>query len=286
MLLRLFLIAPLVFAGLARAQSRDERDIRALLDRAFQAASSVDEKVVRQSLSDYNAGAGPFFPPFAANLNTVADVESQMIQTLAQLSARSVSPSGPINIKVDKNLAWATFPWKADMTFKDGTRRGFNGRSTVTFGRDRKNWKFAHWHHSLPAPAPLTGSALQAEADAVLKVERNAWEAAKNKQMDAFTDYFAEDASMFGEGQAYRVRGKPDLMRGLEAWISQNDLRSYQMLEPQVQVEGNTALLTYYFSVAGTRAGKDFSESGKVTMVYVKQDGKWRVLHEHVSATR
>ncbi|MBI1939873.1 MAG: nuclear transport factor 2 family protein [Acidobacteria bacterium] len=286
MLFRLFLIAPLLCAGLAKAQSRDERDIRALVDRALQAVSTVDPKAAKQILAEYAPGAGPFFPPFTASLNSVADVESDLVQTLPQLSARTVTATGPVNVKVDKNSAWATLPWKADVTFKDGTRRSFSGRSTLTFARDRKNWKIAHWHHSLPAPPPLTGSALQAEADAILKMERDAWEAAKNKQMDAFADYFTEDASMFGEGQAYRVRGKADLMRGLEAWINQNDLRSYQLLDPQVQVVDNTALVTYYFSVAGTRAGKDFSESGKVSMVYVKQDGKWRVLHEHSSASR
>ncbi|HUU14476.1 MAG TPA: nuclear transport factor 2 family protein [Terriglobia bacterium] len=286
MLFRLFLIAPLVFAGMARAQSRDERDIRAVIDRAIQASSSVDAKVVQQSFGDYSAGAGPFFPPFTASLNSVADVESATTQTLGQLSARAVTPTGPINIKVDKNLAWAEFPWKYDLTFKDGTRRSYEGRSTVTFTRERKNWKIAHWHHSVPAPLPLTGSALQAEADAILNIERDAWEAAKNKNLDALSDYFAEDASMFGEGQAYRVRGKADLMRAMEAWISQRDLLSYQMLDPQVQVVGNTALLTYYFSVTGTSGGKNFTRSGKISMVYVKQDGKWRVLHEHSSATQ
>ncbi len=286
MLFRLFLIAPLLFAGMARAQSRDERDIRAVIDRAIQAASSVDAKIVQQSFSDYSAGAGPFFPPFTASLNSVADVERATTQALGQLSVRTVTPTGPIVIKVDKNLAWAEFPWKYDVTFKDGTRHSYEGRSTVTFTRDRKTWKIAHWHHSVPAPPPLTGSALQAEADAILKIERDAWEAVKNKNIDAFSDYFAEDASMFGEGQAYRIRGKADLMRAMEAWLNQHDLTSYQMLDPQVQILGNTALLTYYFSVSGTSGGKNFSHSGKISMVYLKQDGKWRVLHEHSSASR
>ena len=286
LILRLFLIAPLVFAGLARAQSREERDIRALLDRGFQAASSVDPKVARQLLSEYGSGAGPFFPLYGPALSSVSDVESQMTQTLGQLSARTVSPTGPINVKADRNTGWATFSWKADLTYKDGTRTSSEGRSTVTFVRERKKWKFAHWHHSIPAPAPLTGSALQAEGDAVLKVERDAWEAAKNKEIDALSDYFTEDASMFSDSEAYRLRGKADLMRSMETWINRSDLHSYQMLDPQVQVVGNTALLTYYFSLAGTRSGKDFSQSGKITMVFVKQDGKWRALHEHVSAAR
>jgi uncharacterized protein (TIGR02246 family) len=286
MLLGWFLIAPLIFAGMARAQSREERDIRAVIDRAIQAASSVDANVVQQSFADYSAGAGPFFPPFAASLNSVADVQAASSRILGQVSARTLTPTGPSNIKVDKNLAWAEFPWKYDLTFKDGTRQSYEGRTTVTFARERKNWKITHWHHSIPASMPLTGAALQAEADAVLKVERDAWEAVKNKNIDALSDYYAEDASMFSEDQAYRIRGKADLVRAMKALIDQIDVASYQMLDPQVQVLGNTALLTYYFSLTGTSGGENFSHSGKISVVFVKQDGKWRVLHDHSSATR
>jgi ketosteroid isomerase-like protein len=270
----------------AQAQSRDEEAIRALIDRAFQADSSVDEKVAKQILGDHSSSAGPFFPPFVASLASVAEVEQLVGKALADLSARKVSATSPINVHVDKNLAWAALTWRADMTFKDGTRRSFDGRSTVTFVREGKNWKFAHWHDSLPAPFPLSAAALQGEADAVLQVERNAWEAAKNKQLDALVDYFAEDASVFGGGQAYRLRGKADIMRDVEAWIKQTDLRSYQMLDPEVKVLGDTALLTYYFTESGVRDGKDFSNAGKMTMVFVKQGGKWRVLHEHESVNR
>ena len=90
-------------------------------------------------------------------------------------------------------------------------------------------------------------------------------------------------ASIFGESQAYRLRGKGEILRGLNTCLRQSDLRSYQMLDPQVQVLGDTALLTYYYSETGMRDGKSFSDAGKISMVYVKQGGKWRVLHEHIA---
>lgn len=285
LLVRLLLVAPLLCASLAQAQSREEQAIRSLIDRAVQAASSVDEKVAKQTLGDYSSGAGPFYSPFAPSIGSVGELDALISKSLAQFSARSVSITGPVTVRVDRNLAWAAFPWRAELTFKDGSRHSFEGRTTGTFVRERRDWKWAHWHDSIPAQMPLTGAALQAEADAVLKVEQDAWEAEKNKQLDALADYFAEDASMFGEGQAYRLRGKADVMQAVESWVNQTDLRSYQMLDPQVQVVGNTALLTYYFTFAGVSGGKEISQSGKITMVFVKQDGKWRALHAHVSAT-
>jgi ketosteroid isomerase-like protein len=282
----LMLIVPLLGAVLARAQSRDEQAIRALLDRAFQADSSVDETVAKQVLGDHSASAGPFFPPFVASVASVADVERLIVEGLPKISARSVSATGPITVRLDKNLAWAAFTWHADITFKDGTRRSLDGRSTATFVREGRNWKFAHWHDSLPAPAPISAAALQAEGDAVLQVERNAWEAAKNKQLDALADYYAEEASFFGPSQAYRIRGKADLMRDMETWLKQVDLTSYQILDPEVRVLGDTALLTYYFTESGSREGKAFSHAGKMSMVFVKLGGKWQVLHEHESLNR
>lgn len=277
----LMLIAPLLSVVLARAQTRDEQDIRALLDRTFQAGNTVDAKVNQQILADHSGSAGPFFPPFTASLASVSELN--LTESLALLTARSFATTSPVNVRVDKNQGWATFTWRMDLTFKDGTRRGFDGRTTATFVKEGKSWKYAHWHNSLPATLPPTAAALQAEADVVLQVERNAWEAAKNKQLDALADYFAEEASFFGPSQAYRIRGKADLMRDMETWLKQVDLTSYQILDPEVKVLGDTALLTYYFTESGTREGKAFSHAGKMSMVFVKQGGKWRVLHEHES---
>ncbi len=277
---------PLLPVPPACAQSREERDIRALVDRTIQSVSTVDPAVARKIMTEYGSDAGPFFPPFAASLNSVADVESDLVQTLGRLSARTLTPTGPVKIKVERNMGWATFPWKADVTFKDGTRRSFDGRATMTVVREGRNWKIAHWHLSLPAPPPLTGSALQAEGEAVVKIERDAWEAAKSKNLEAFNEYWADDASVFSEGQAYRLTGKADVMRDMEAWFKQVDLQSYQMLDPQVQVLGETALLTYYFTETGLRDGRSFSTAGKISMVFTKQDGKWRALHEHISTNR
>jgi len=286
MVLVLIFVLPLLGVVSLQAQTRDEQAIRALLDRALQANSSVDEKIAKQALADHSSTGGPFFPPFVNSVASVGDLDSLVGQLLGQLTARSVTTTGPVNVRVDKNLAWATFTWRAELTFKDGTRRGFDGRTTATFIREGKGWKFAHWHNSLPAQLPPSGAALQAEAQVILQIVRNAWEAMKSKQAATLTDYFADDASVFDESQAYRLRGKADIMRQVEAWLQMTELRSYQMLDPQVQVFGDTALLTYYFSELGVSGGKEFSTAGKVSTVFVKQGGVWRAMHEHVSVNR
>ena len=69
----------------------------------------------------------------------------------------------------------------------------------------------------------------------------------------------------------------------MEARFKQGDVLSYQLLDPQVQVLGDAALMTYYYSETGMRDGKSYSNAGKISMVFVKQGGKWRGLHEHIA---
>ncbi|MFQ5817523.1 MAG: nuclear transport factor 2 family protein [Terriglobia bacterium] len=282
----LLLIAVIASASALQAQSRDERAVRALLDRLFQAGNSVDIGVVRQTLGEYGRGAGPFYPPFEARLASVAEVEALLGQYLGQVSARSYQPTSPVKVQVDRRSAWATYTWRMDLTFKDGTRRSLAGRTTLTFVKEGRNWRVAHWHSSLPTPLPPTASALQAEEQAILQVVRNGWEAVRTKQMEQIAAFFANAASIFYDDQAYRVQGKQAIVRDFEAWLAQTSLHSYQILDPQVQVLGDTAILTYYFTDSGVTAGKEFTHAGKISVVFTKQDGTWRALHQHISLNR
>jgi ketosteroid isomerase-like protein len=267
----------------AGAQSRDERDVRAVLDRVFQTFNSVDEKVAKQVFAEFSATASPIYPPFLPSVGSTAELERHLSEVLAQASARKFQTTSGPNIRVERNLAWAAFTWRSEISMKDGSQASYDGRTTVAFRKEGRNWRITHVHSSLPARMPPSASALKLEGQAVIQVERAAWEALKSKDLNALSDYFSENASRFSQGQAYRTSGRADLLRELENWISQGELRSYQMLDPQVEVVGDTAVLTYYFTVAEVRGGKDYKRAGKVSLVFVKQGGKWRVLHEHVS---
>lgn len=276
-------VVSLLPARPAQAQSKEESAIRALIERTIQVNNSVDAKVVQQAMADLGQNAGPFYPPFTASASSPADLVPLVGRILAAVSARSFSATGPITVRVEKDQGWAAYTWRAEVTFKDGARQSFDGRTTAAFVRDGKNWKYAHWHSSLVAPYPLSGKELEAEGQAILKIERDAWEAYKNKQIDAFNDYYAENASAFSDTQAYRVRGRADILREMEAGFKQGDVLSYQILDPQVQVLGDAALLTYYYTETGVRDGKSYNNAGKISVVFVKQGGKWRALHEHIA---
>ncbi|MFQ5664163.1 MAG: nuclear transport factor 2 family protein [Terriglobia bacterium] len=280
------LLGVLLLAGVAPpllAQSKSERAVRAVIDRLIAANNSVDPAVIRQAITEHSAGAGPFFPAFTERLATLSDLEKQAEEFLAPLAARRFVPTTPISVSVDRRSAWSSFTWRARLTFKDGTRRTFKGRATLVFVKEGRQWKLKHWHSSLPATLPPTATVLEAEVAKILQREREAWEARESRQLASLEGYFADNVSYFDESQAYRIRSKQDALHALEALLTQTELRNWQMLDPEVQVLGDTALLTYYFTESGIAAGKEFRQAGKISVVFVREDGTWRALHYHRS---
>jgi ketosteroid isomerase-like protein len=277
----------LLFTGLAAAQSREERDVRAVLDRMFKMANTIELKDAQATLADHSRSGGPFFPAYAQMQTTLAEIEKTMTSGLAELASRSYKASGPIVVRADKNVAYAAFPWRLDVVMKDGSRFAADGRATVTFAREGKGWKIVHWHSSLPTPPPATRAMLAAETEAILATERRAVEALKAGQPDRLNEYFAESFSMFQPDQAYRTRGtRAENVRNAQSWLENTTLRAYQMLEPSVELLGDTAILTYYFTMTTVTAGKETSDTGKATVVFRKENGQWRAAHEHISTNR
>ena len=58
-----------------------------------------------------------------------------------------------------------------------------------------------------------------------------------------------------------------------------------EMMDPKVQVYGDTAILTYsYAGVSQTKDGKTRADTGKSTRVYARQNGQWKLVHAHFSS--
>ena len=270
----------------AMAQSRDEVAVRSVVDRLIKSFNSVEPKTANQFLGDLAPAAGPFYLPFSQKEGSANEVRASLSRIRARLASRSVRATSPISVRVDRRIAWANFTWNAQMTFKDGTRKKLDGRITIVLSKDRRNWKIVHYHASIPGSMPVSRAAVESAKKEILQVERGAWEPIEQSQPESLRGYYAEDVSAFGENRAYRTRGREEALRAIQTAIEQADLRSWQILDPQVQLAGDTAVLTYYYTESGFAGGKEFKSSGKATVVFVKEDGAWRSIHEHRSANR
>ena len=283
-----FLLSVLILALLSApsllAQSKDERAVRALIDRFVQAGNSVDAVVVKRVLAEISRTGGPFYEPFGEVITSVTDLQATLISRLQTLASRRFSPITRLSVHMDRKTAWAGFGWQKELTYRDGSQQSFKGRSTLIFEKEGKNWKLKHVHSSVAASPPPTKASLEADVKSILNQERTILNALRDKQLEVVAGGLAENFSAFADDQAYRIQGKDVYLSSVGDWMSQNELRTFQLLDPKVEVLGDTAVLTYYYSASGSLAGRGFSSSGKATALYVRKEGKWLALHYHNSA--
>jgi ketosteroid isomerase-like protein len=91
----------------------------------------------------------------------------------------------------------------------------------------------------------------------------------------------ADDYTEFNRDYPVRIEGKALNTRLSEATISDGSKTlAADMVNPKVQVYGDTAILSYNFvGVVRDKDGKVTPSSAKSTRVYSKMDGKWMLVH-------
>lgn len=97
----------------------------------------------------------------------------------------------------------------------------------------------------------------------------------------------ADDYTEFNGDYATRLEGKTLNMRLAEAGgVSSIRTIAGEMANPKVQVyNGDVAILSYnYVGVLKDKDGKTEPSRAKSTRVYVKQNGKWMLVHSNFGA--
>ncbi|MFE3866606.1 nuclear transport factor 2 family protein [Flavobacterium sp. LS2P90] len=91
----------------------------------------------------------------------------------------------------------------------------------------------------------------------------------------------AHDYTEFNADYSTRLDGKSMAMRLSEpSGKDPNRIAAAEMLNSKVQVYGDTAILTYNFAgVSKNKEGEIKTNRAKSTRVYVKQGGKWKLVH-------
>jgi ketosteroid isomerase-like protein len=123
----------------------------------------------------------------------------------------------------------------------------------------------------------------QGVAGDIIAIVKAEWSAEQTRNIDEKGKNIADDYTEFNDESPTRVDGKSVASR-LEAagWKDPAVYIATEMLNPRVQVYGDTAVLTYNFM--GLRQGKDGKvepDRAKVTRVYVKENGRWMLVHAH-----
>ena len=116
----------------------------------------------------------------------------------------------------------------------------------------------------------------------IMGLARAQWAAeSAGKNVADQTTATADDYTEFNGDYPTRLDGKAITNRLVEATDSDGGKALVgDMMNPKVQVYGDTAILTYNFvGVRKDREGATLPVAAKSTRVYVRQNGKWMLVH-------
>lgn len=122
----------------------------------------------------------------------------------------------------------------------------------------------------------------QAIEDAIVSM----WAAVEAGDVDRYMTHIHPDYTLFGEGDIYLQSGKALERASYTDYLGRvKNVRTF-MHQPQVNVRGDTAWITYYWSdsgiyITGAKAGERFTSQGKSTRIFVRENETWLCIHGH-----
>ena len=278
------LVLAVTLAAAVPALAQNQKDvsaIRSVVDQLIKSQNSIEENVIRATLGAFSTTAGTIYLP--GGNESVSELRINPTKGLEDVTVRSLKTTSPIRIQAGKTLGWATFTWESERHMANGRHVEAEGRATIVLAKERKTWRITHVHASIPVTRG-GGATGEADAEALIDMERSIWEAFRKGDLAPVEDYFSESVTVLGSGSTYRTTGKTDVLASINEFLKKADLSSYQMLDPKVDFHGGSAILTYYYSHSFRVNDEQVNESGKITTIFANEEGTWRVVHHHSTA--
>jgi ketosteroid isomerase-like protein len=135
-----------------------------------------------------------------------------------------------------------------------------------------------------PSTEDVTGSTIESEVWRVIEELNIAF--ARNDLAKYFS-YIDSGVTVITPSNPYRVEGIQDDREEFEYGLKKGTGRVgyFQEFQPKVQLFGEIAVVTYYTRGSYGPEGQEKIRYYKETDVLCKKDGKWKVVHIHVSTT-
>jgi ketosteroid isomerase-like protein len=118
---------------------------------------------------------------------------------------------------------------------------------------------------------------------AILDIEKKQAAAFNQGDLKSVLDFFDQHIVCFSSTQQERVTGRAALRRTFEYYLKEADKVQYRITQPVVQVYGDTAIASFYWTVTLTSGSKRQTIEGRGSHVLVNQKGAWKIVHEHFS---
>jgi len=136
----------------------------------------------------------------------------------------------------------------------------------------------------------LSGGSCRVGADddspeSIIALERGALDRWGKGDPKGYYELMAAGETYFDPTTAKRVDGLDALRAHIAPFDGKIAIDHYEMIDPEVQRDGNVAVLTFNLDDSGARiAGVDQgTQHWNSTEVFQRIDGKWKIVHSHWS---
>jgi ketosteroid isomerase-like protein len=116
----------------------------------------------------------------------------------------------------------------------------------------------------------------------VIGLERAAMERWGQGDPDGFLEISAADVTYFDPFTERRLDGLDALRAWYAPFRGKIRIERFEMIDPQVQVAGETAVLTYRFDSHGSEGSMRWN----TTEVYRRDPDGWKIIHTHWAFTQ
>jgi hypothetical protein len=116
----------------------------------------------------------------------------------------------------------------------------------------------------------------QAEIRDVLSRINNAWSKLRGEAMTAaLNDCFADEIVMRGPGFVFLGKGRATAVQSYHDFVTQAEIKSVLLDEPQIDVAGDTATAQYKWTLTYALNNQEYTEHGHDVFVFARRDNKW-----------
>ena len=126
----------------------------------------------------------------------------------------------------------------------------------------------------------------QKEENEILGIIKSFNESFLKNDPEKYFSHIADNFSLFIPNSPYRIDGRTLDREEFEYSLKTGKSRVwlFQMLQPRVQILGNTAVVSFYSRGSfGTSINESNVSFYKITDVLAMDNNKWKIVHIHVS---
>jgi len=118
---------------------------------------------------------------------------------------------------------------------------------------------------------------------AILGIEKEMVRDFNAGRIDDLLAHFDPDVVGFSSTQHARVAGPQGMRKTFQYYLHATNRIHYKIERPQVNVYGDTAVATFYWTVELGAGSPRHIVKGRGSHVFVQKDGRWQIVHEHFS---